>query len=274
MEEFLALREMIYARSGIFFPESKLYLLEGRLAIRLNELELEGFKEYLIYLKDIRHLEREMPQIFNLVTINETYFFRYPSQLDIYSKVVLPELIKRGETKGQRAIKMWSAASSSGEEAYTMAMLTAEGLGHRTGSWDVSILATDISSKILDLARQGIYGPNSFRGNVSPYYQTKYFIPNSDRFKVNTQLESMVRFDHLNLSDFAKIRSLRGMDVVFCRNVLIYFDKEMKRQLLKSLYNVLNHGGYLFLGEAESLHGISSSFQVIHHPGAFVYKKE
>ncbi len=273
-ELFKSLRDLIYDKSGIFFPENKLYLLEGRLGSRLNELGLESFQEYYNHLRRLSVQTEELKKIYSLITINETYFFRYPKQLDVFNKTLFPEMIKERTQAANKRVNIWSAASSSGEELFTLAMMIKETLGIGVSRWNISLKGTDISRRILDAASKAEYGRNSFRGTVSTYYKSKYFTAQGDRFTVNDDIRKMVKFDYLNLNDINTIRQNRGLDFIFCRNVLIYFDKEMKKKVIKAFYDVLNHGGYLLLGEAESLHGVSSAFKVEHFPGAFVYKKE
>ncbi len=273
-ELFRSLRDFIYEKSGIFFTENKLYLLEGRLGSRLSELGMDSFHEYVSYLRRLSTQEEELKKIYSLITINETYFFRYPKQLDVFSGTLLPALVKERSLSPQKRINIWSAASSSGEELFTLAMMIKENLGQGMIRWDVRLKGTDISRRILELASKAEYGRNSFRGNLEPAYKSKYFTANGDRYTVNDDIRNMVKFEFLNLNDVNSIKQNRGLDFIFCRNVLIYFDAEMKKRVIKAFYDVLNHGGYLLLGEAESLHGISSAFKVEHFPGAFVYKKE
>ena len=272
--KFLELRDLIYERSGIFFPEGKLYLVEGRLSRRIRELNMGSFDEYVRYLKGLVDQSAELKKIYNLITINETYFFRYGKQLDAFSQKILPEVIKRREAEGNRRLKIWSSASSSGEELYTIAMLLREMYPNVVNTWRIDLVGTDISQKILADAKAAEYGRNSFRGQMNEYYKKRYFNPNNGKFAVADTVRKLVRFDYLNLNDVSAVRRMRGVDFLFCRNVLIYFDLTMKKRVTRAMYDVINHGGYLFLGEAESLHGISSAFRVVHFPGAFVYGKE
>lgn len=274
MQRFRDLRDLIYEKSGLFFPEAKLYLLEGRLNKRLIELELDSFDDYVSLLKRMPNQNEELGKIYNLITINETYFFRYGKQLDVFAKKLFPELLQQRLKTGRRDVKIWSAASSSGEELYTLAILMNEHLNSQIGQWRIDLKGTDISQRILEKAGTGIYTTNSFRGGTTPYYLNRYFTSVSGGYQIKNEIKQMVKFEYLNLNDAAAIRQQRGVDFLFCRNVLIYFDLEVKKKVVRSFYDVINHGGYLFLGEAESLHGISSSFKVEHFPGSFIYKKE
>jgi len=275
-ETFRILRDIIYANSGIFFPENKLYLLEGRLNKRLEEIGLDSFEDYVIYLKKGSVQAEELKKVYNLITINETYFFRHEKQLYAFEKKILPEVMELRKKEGKRNLRVWSAAASSGEESYTLAILMKETLNGQMGNWQVEITGTDISQKILAKAREGIFGKNSFRSNMVNYaqYQNKYFLPQGENLAVRDEIKKLVNFDFLNLNDVNAIRARKSVDFLFCRNVLIYFDMEVKKKIIRAFYDIMNHGSYLFLGEAESLHGISSAFKVEHFPGAFIYKKE
>jgi len=271
---FKHLRDLIYEKSGIFFPENKLYLLEGRLRTRLNQLEMRTFAQYVSHVNNLETQAEELKKIYNLVTINETFFFRYHKQLDAFKRSLLPTLIKQRKQEKLTQINIWSAAASSGEELYTVAMILRESLGSEVNEWRLSLKGTDISKDILSKAELGVYGDNSFRSETDIIMRSKYFSKNGTKYEVKSDLKEMVNYEFLNLNDTAAILSQRKLDFIFCRNVLIYFDKEMKKRVIKAFYEILNHGGYLLLGESESLHGISSAFQVEHYPGAFVYRKE
>ena len=272
-EIFRQLRDIIYEQSGIFFPENKLYLLEGRLKIRLTELGLESFQQYVHYLGNATTQPEELKSIYNLVTINETYFFRYHKQLEAFSRSLLPALLQERVQQPQRSLRIWSAAVASGEELYTLAMLLREHLGSGLDQWDIQLLGTDISKRILAKARSGEYGANSFRGPEFPDLKARYFTRQGDIHRVNNDLRAMVAFDYLNLNDVPAIKQLGKVDFIFCRNVLIYFDQDMKKRVIGAFYDILNPGGHLLLGEAESLHGVSSAFKIEHYPGAFAYRK-
>lgn len=272
VEVFRSLRDHIYEQSGIFFPENKLYLIESRLNRRIRELNLDSFNSYVRYLRDPEHRESELTKIYNLITINETYFFRYEKQLEAFAVRLLPELMERRQQIDKKRITIWSAASSSGEEVYTLAMILKEKI-EKFDDWQITLIGTDISEKSLNDAEAGSYGKNSFRGSMKSYYKIKYFNRENDQFNIKDELKKIVEFKFLNLNEIDSIHKMQGVDFLFCRNVLIYFDREVKRRVVKGFYDVLNPGGYLFLGEAESLHGISSAFKVEHFPGAFVYKK-
>ncbi|MCK4577878.1 MAG: protein-glutamate O-methyltransferase CheR [Candidatus Marinimicrobia bacterium] len=272
-QQFQDLRDIIYEISGIFFAENKLYLLENRLGRRTRELGLESFDAYIKHIKTQDSGSPEYHQIYNAITINETFFFRFQAQLESFKKL-LSDIKKTRQAQGSNSIKIWSAASSSGEELYTIAIILDEFFGPDLKNWDIYLLGTDISHRALQIAGNAMYGNNSFRGSMTPEQKAKYFAPEGNTFKLRDDVKQLVQFRYLNLNDTMEMRKLTSLDFVFCRNVMIYFDEEMKKRVLRSIYGSLGHGGYLFLGEAESLHGISSAFKVEHFSGAFAYKKE
>ena len=273
LDQFRDLRDIIYEKSGIFFAENKLYLLENRLGRRLKELQLPSFGDYIDHIRNQHGASSEFHQIYNAVTINETFFFRFQAQLEVFKKL-FADLTKQRLAQGNRSIDIWSAASSSGEELYTLAIIVNELLGPAAPNWKIQLLGTDISHRALKRAKDATYSKNSFRGSMTEAQKQHYFVEEGNLFRVNNQIRDMVQFRYLNLNEVSAIRSMANVDFIFCRNVMIYFDDEMKKRVMRSMYGMLNHGGYFFLGEAESLHGISSSFKVEHFSGAFVYKKE
>ncbi len=256
-ETFHRLRELIYRKSGLEFPESKKYLLESRLHQRLVALHCQNFEEYYNFLQFDPQREKETVELFNCVTTNETFFFRDMAQVDCFRQVILPQIIKDRERI--RKIRIWSAGCSSGEEPFTLAMIVAEefpSLAH----WDVQILATDLSEQILAAARRGVYGPYSIR-NVPSNLLRKYFIQSEGHFTVGPNLRKLVNFSSVNLFDSLRMRSFRDVDIIFCRNVLIYFDQEARRKIVTSFYDALHDTGILVIGFSESLSGVNRLFR-------------
>ncbi|MBP6672218.1 MAG: protein-glutamate O-methyltransferase CheR [Bacteroidetes bacterium] len=270
---FRELREFIYAKTGIYFQDNKKYLLESRISKRLQMLRMEKFEAYLDFLKFGVGREDEKKFLFDAITINETYFFRNEPQFEILEKTLIPEIIKAKQATGRNKLRIWSAASSSGEEAHTIAMIFLEKIKPKYPMLELEVVGTDISPSVLDTAKKGVYREYSVR-NMPKYYLEKYFINSEGRFTVVDSVRKMVRFDHMNLYDQPRMRMMTNFDVVFCCNVLIYFDAKSKIQVVSNLYDALNRGGFLFIGYAESLHGISSAFKVINFPKAITYKKE
>jgi chemotaxis protein methyltransferase CheR len=270
---FIELRTFIYERTGIFFAEKKKYLLEGRLGKRLQHLKIAGYEEYLQLLKYGRQKEEEYRFLCEAVTINETFFFRNEPQFEALEQVILPELIAAKQKMGSPRLRIWSAACSTGEEPYTIAMLFLERLKPRYPNLSIEIVATDISSSVLDVASRAAYGEYSIR-NLPALYREKYFTVENGRFQLREEVTHFVKFQHLNLYNRQEMRQFRNFDVVLCRNVLIYFDNKSKVQVVADLYNSMNSGGYLFIGYSELLHGISTAFKVKSLPKTTAYKKE
>jgi chemotaxis protein methyltransferase CheR len=271
--EFSLFRDLIYDKAGIHFNESKKYLLENRLASRLRQCGLDSFEEYFRFINTATHYGRsEMLSLFEAVTTNETFFFRNPPQLKVFQEEVLTRVLKAPDRVQSRRLRLWSVGCSSGEEPYTLAILILEQLGIFRDQWDVSILAHDISHQMLKRAEEGLYNDHSMRLTPEPIKQ-RYFDRNDTGYQVKDAVKSLVKFEFMNLKDHLRMRLIRGMDIVFCRNVIIYFDEQMKKSVIGHLFQALAPGGYLFIGHSESLHGISAAFQLIHYPGAIVYQK-
>jgi chemotaxis protein methyltransferase CheR len=274
IEQFRELRDIIYEKSGIFFGENKLFRIEYQLGKRILELEMNSFDEYVRYVQSQNGSSTEFHQIYNAVTVNETFFFRFEPQLEAFRNKLLPRMVERRLAAGDRRLNIWSAASSSGEELYTLAIILREFFGPATGQWQINLLGTDISHKALGQAREAVYTPNSFRNTMADGWKANYFKEEGKDFRLREEIKAMAWFHYLNLIESREYRRLQRMDFIFCRNVLIYFDMAIKKRVVHSLYDVLNHGGHLFLGEAESLHGISAALKVEHFRGAFAYVKE
>lgn len=271
---FYLLRDIIYDQSGIYFSDNKKYLLENRLLRRVEEGGFDSFDRYIEFLKYGPGRERELSILFDIITTNETSFFRDINQLSVFSDAILPRVIKDLESKRIKRLKIWSAACSTGEEPYTLSMIILEKFPHllKTG-WDIEIYGSDISEGVLSSARRGEYTTYSVR-NVPPPYLTKYFTKNSNgRYCVKPDVKSLIRFSKINLFDDIKIRMLSGMQIIFCRNVLIYFDERSKKRVISKLYDCLISGGYLFIGHAESLFNISRAFKFVSVNNVLIYQK-
>ena len=271
-ETFTQLRDLIYSKTGILFSVNKLYLLENRLKWRLEYSGCVNYEEYLYLLKYDPRRTQEYQSLFNSVTTNETFFFRDAIQTKAFYEDILPSVVMENEKAGRRELKLWSAASSTGEEAYTLAMQVLR-RGLKAKGWKISVSASDINSKVLATARQGKYGPYSIK-HVPPDYMEKYFNNSAEVYQVLPEVKNLVSFSNMNLIDGAAMRGMRDFDVIFCRNVLIYFDHEAKKKVIESLYDSLRPGGYLFIGYSESLHNISRAFKLKHFNKALVYQKE
>jgi chemotaxis protein methyltransferase CheR len=270
---YLKIRDLIYRTSGIYQPEEKLYLLASRCARRMSEIGVKTPAEYLEHLTRRGNQETELRLLLNEITIGETYMFRSPPQLEALRTVILPQLVSAKSALGFRRLRLWSAGCSTGEEPYTLAMFLLEESPKLLAGWTFDILAIDLNDRSLATAKEGIYGEYALR-NTTDLLRRKYFKPHDEkRLQVTDQLKSLVRFDRVNLNDDSKMTFLKGMDLIFCCNVLIYFDLASKRRVIQHFYANLLPGGYLFLGQAESLHQVDSRFQLMHFPGAIGYWK-
>ncbi len=268
---FSQYRDFIYQHCGIYFQDNKKYLLEGRIAKRMQHLKINDFAAYLSLLKFGGTRDQEYRFLYEAITINETFFFRNEAQLAVLDESLLAELIK---TKaGKPKIKIWSAASSSGEEAHTLAIMYLEKWRHKFPGLEFEIVGTDISPHVLDIARKGVYRQYAVR-NMSPEITKKYFRVNGSEYILSDEVRRICRFDQLNLYDDARMKTMLSFDIIFCANVLIYFDMNSKIKVVSHLYNSLVRGGMFFIGYAESLHGISKAFKVLHFPKTIAYKKE
>ncbi len=269
-DEFRLIRDLIYNHCGLFFDHDTKYLLEKRLGKRLTTHQLPAFKEYYHFLKYNRNKDQELSDIMDVLTTNETYFFREAFQLKAFTEEIIPELKKIKGGKGDRVLRIWSAGCSTGEEPYTIAMLLLE-LG-LVPQWKVEIIGTDISHRVLQHARKAVYGKTSFRVTDESYIK-RYFHEQEDGFRVADEVKGLVTISHLNMFDQNRVALLGRMDVIFCRNVIIYFDQLAKRRVADAFYKSLADGGYLLLGHAESLMNISTAFTLKHLKNDMVYQK-
>ena len=262
---FEELREFIYKKSGIFFEKSKEYLLTNRLRKRLKELNLSSFEEYLRYLKSPKG-SQELAPLFDAITINETYFFRHIRQIEAFRDVMAPEILKK-----KRSMNVWSAACSTGEEPYTLTIALMEKYGQNIPA---RILASDISNEVLEKAKEGIYGEYSVK-ELSPDMKRKYFDNvGLGKYKIKDFVKRKVVFKNVNLLDASLPRKVGKMDVIFCRNVLIYFDNNARQKVIETFYkDILNPGGYLVLGATESISRLNTNFKLCHFRMAIAYQK-
>ncbi len=269
---FRQLRDEIYKLCGIYYTESKKYLLEGRISKRIAYRKMNSYEEYLNYIKSPGS-RQEINSLFEVITINETYFFRAEQQFDAFENIILPEILKLKSGIIPSTFRIWSAASSTGEEAYTLAMIVLQKLKPKYPHINFQILASDINNAVLETARKGIYKEYAVR-NVPPEFMAKYFTQSGNTYILSNEVKRMVKFMKVNLYDPVEMKAFSNCNVIFCCNVLIYFDIPSKQQVVAHLYNALQKNGYLFIGYSESLHGISKAFKLIHLPKAMAYKKE
>jgi chemotaxis protein methyltransferase CheR len=265
---FRLMRDQIYKRTGMWFADTSKYLLQKRLSPRARELNFESFQKYFYFLQYDPRAEAEFDQIYDLVTTNETYFFREPAQLAAFAEEIVPEILSR---KTIKKIRIWSAGCSSGEEPYSIAMLLNEAGYYDRAAFE--IFASDINQQVLAKARRGHYRESAFRATDGPL-RDKYFTRNEDgSWHIHDDIRNRVSFGRLNLYDEPRVSLLGHLDVIFCRNVIIYFDDQSKKVVVSNFYNRLTDTGYLLLGHSESLISLSTQFKLRHLKNDMVYQK-
>lgn len=254
-DEFKKFSKLIYEESGIFMKETKLTLLSNRLRKRLQALSLDSYTDYYNYIQKLPDKFKEIEKLIDVVSTNETYFFRNERQFESLTKFCLPDLAAK---KTNKKLRIWSAGCSTGEEPYTLAICILENMNLFPG-WEIEIIATDIAPSVLDFAREGRYSGRRIE-KVTPEILKKYFIQDKENPEIYTIIDKakkMITFQYLNLFKSAYPKDL---DVIFCRNVMIYFDREYQKKLIAGFANVLLKTGYLFIGHSETLHSISEAF--------------
>ncbi len=272
-DEFTQLRDFIYQQCGIYIAETRKYLVENRLGNRLKELNLKSFGDYYHFLRFDANRQGELAKLFEVITTNETSFYRNPPQLQVFQNVVLKAELDKIRAAGIKKLRIWSAGCSTGEEPYTIAMILHEVLRTEIKTWDIKITANDLSESVLLSAKRASYTDYALRTTPKPIID-RYFRKEGALFHVVDEVKNLVNFGQINLKDRNMIRRLERSHIVFCRNVIIYFDDEMKKQVISSFYDNLVPGGCLFIGHSESLHNISRAFKPEHHTGTIVYRKE
>lgn len=257
--------------SGLHFDQNNLVLLERGLLRRMRAVKARDFVDYFKYLKTYHESRTELKKLLGLLTVGETYFFRYMAHYEALAESVLPEIIERN--RKHRCLRIWSAGCSTGEEPYSIAMLLMERFPELRG-WSLTILATDINKQALNTARKGLYRDRSLRA-TEEVYQKKYFSAVEGGYVVDPAVMKRVSFRYLNLivDPYPSPKtSTEGMDLIFCRNVMIYFQPETTRQVVNRLADCLRPGGYLFLGHSESLSQVSRRFERVQYGSGFFYR--
>lgn len=268
-DEFRLLRELINRFCGMEFSDDTRFIFERRLRERVRELGLGDFTQYYHHLLYHPNSKAEIEAAVDALVTNETYFFREEYQLRAFREEILPELRERLGTAGRRHLTIWSAGCSTGEEAYTIAMLI-----HESGlfrDWDVRVFGNDISRRVVAIARRGVYGSSSFRAMPERY--ERYFEETAGGRRVIASIRQMCHFGHLNLLERDRSALIGRANVVFCRNVLIYFDDAARRRVIDTFYERLQPGGFLLLGHSESLLNTTTAFELVHLATDMVYRR-
>ncbi len=283
--ELKLLQTLVYEQCGMFFDERRAHFLQDRLHRRLRACRLESFYTYYRLLTS-REGRAELAALLENLTVNETSFFRNKPQLDLFHKTILDDILRRKHASHDYSLRLWSAGCSTGQEPYTMAMLVCDALSYFIlrnapvgqhpspkplvpSPWHVEIVASDISYSALRAGQDGVYTEQQLEP-VDFMYRLRYFDRVGDTYRIKDAVKEMVHFDFHNLkTDYLPQRN----DVIFCRNVMIYFDEAEQRRLVEKLYRCLNRGGYLFIGHAETLYGISERFRMVHLNNGTAYQR-
>jgi chemotaxis protein methyltransferase CheR len=283
--ELKLLQALVYQECGMHFDERRTHFLQDRLQRRLKECQLDSFYSYYRLLIS-REGKQELAQLLEKLTINETSFFRNKAQLDLLHKHVFDDLLRRKQAQRDYSLRIWSAGCSTGQEPYTLAMLVADALGYHClrnplleelpspkpvipPPWKAEILASDISYSVLRAGQEGTYAESQM-ASVDYSYRLRYFDKVGERYAVKKALKELVHFDFHNLkTEYLPQRN----DVIFCRNVMMYFDEAEQKRLIEKFWRCLNPEGYLFVGHAESLLGLTDRFAMLHRNSGTAYQR-
>ncbi len=265
--DFSFIRRLAKERTGIELGDHKKEMIYSRIVRRIRALQLSSFNEYCNFLQD--NAETELTPFMNAITTNLTAFFREPHHFEFLSRTGLPEIKKRNAAS--RRIRIWSAGCSTGEEPYSIAMTLQQNLG--TERWDALVLATDLDTNVLNHGRTGIYAQDRVAGLDAELVRKNFLLSRGEReeenrYQVKEPLRNLIRFNQLNLLEEWPMRG--PFDIIFCRNVVIYFSKDTQKVLFDRYADILAPGGYLFIGHSESLHGVSRRFEPI---GRTIYRR-
>ena len=267
-DDFQKFQEFFYRKTGIQFEASKRYFVDKRLLERIKASGNDNFRSYFTMLR-FQTSGVELQALVNVMTINETYFFREEYQFDCLVNSILPDVV--ANKKDRTPIRIWVIPSSSGEEPYSIAMCLLERWAG-IHAWDIEIISSDIDTKILSQAKAGLYSARSVK-HVPPKYMQKYFTHTTQGYQLCADLRNAVEFTRVNLMDAADVRGYRHFDIIFCRNLLIYFDDLSRKQAAETFYDALQPGGFICLGHSESMSRISSLYKLRKFPEAIVYQK-
>ncbi len=268
-DEFRLFRDFIHEECGLYFADNKRGFLSSRIGKRLAAKSIGSFYRYYSYLKQGgAEQEAELLRLLDILTINETSFFRNRPQFDVLEELVLPEVMKRRAWSSSYVLRVWSAGCSTGEEPYSIAISVLESLPARP-PWEVRVYASDLSLTALEKASAGLY-PGSKLQDISLSRKRRFFIEEEAGFRVREEVRRLVIYDFHNLKHE---NGLKDLDIIFCRNVLIYFTPEEQKKVVAKLTRALKPGGYLFLGHSESVQGMELDLEFVHHERGTAYRK-
>lgn len=268
-EEFDKFRDFFYKKTGIHFEDNKRYFVDKRLLQRVSETGNKTFREYFTFMR-FQASQEEFQQLVNAMTVNETYFFREEYQMKCLVGPVLADIV--GRNRGQGPIRIWSIPCATGEEPYSIAIHLLE-YWPAIASVDVELIGSDIDTQVLAQAKAGQFSSRSVQ-NLPPELLKKYFRAQPDgRFRISSEIKDCVDFRQVNLADRTTTMGFRNLDVIFCRNLLIYFDDASRREAVEMFFDALRPGGFIFLGHSETMSRISSLFKVRKFSDAIAYQK-
>jgi chemotaxis protein methyltransferase CheR len=283
--ELRLLQALVYQECGMHFDERRISFLQDRLFRRMKETQIDSFSNYyrLVNSQQGRH---ELGQLLENLTVNETSFFRNKAQLDLFQRGALEDILQRKQARRDYNLRIWSAGCSTGQEPYTLAMLVADALAYYylrnplpyqsvlpkplvPPPWKLEILASDINYTVLRTAQEGSYSEHQMAG-VDYGFRLRYFDKVGARYAIKKTVKELVHFDFHNL----KTEYLPQLnDAIFCRNVMMYFDEAEQKRLIEKFYRCLNPEGYLFVGHAESLLGLTEKFHMVHRNAGTAYRR-
>ena len=270
-KDFSLFQKLLNDESGLSFDRNRKSSLQAALYRRLVKNDCNSYFEYYKLLKSSNGYP-EFHKLFELLTIGETSFFRNTPQFDILLKVVLPEIVQKKIFLNDQSLRIWSAGCSRGNEAYSIAIAVMELLPlHK--NWNISILGTDINNDFLLKAEKAVYKKREIE-KLSKKYLQKYFQQIDENYILKDNVRKLVNFEYNNLSKGPfSLHKTQNLDIIFCRNVTIYFDTKTTKRIIDSFYHCLNRNGYLFIGHSESLHRINKKFKRVDFPNTIIYKK-
>ncbi len=272
-DDFLLFQNLLSQETGIYFSHDRKRHLQMALDERLMKGSYGSYRDYYRFIQSHPLRDEEVRHLVDLITVGETFFFRNTPQFEVLMNTVLPEIIERGK-KGHKAktIRIWSAGCSRGSEPYSIAIALQEKLPSPK-DWNISIFATDINYHVLDLAQKGVYSLRDLSYMPEDYIQ-RYFHQNGHQYQLVDQIKKCVKFSYHNLANSSfRVPELQNLDIIFCRNVTIYFDLPTTKRIIEQFYDCLNDGGYLFIGHAETLWQITDKYALMEFPQAYIYKK-
>ena len=272
-EEIKLFEDHIRNYAGLVFKGAQEELFKKRILMRVEANSLGSVKDYYHFLRFDPKKDEEIKILLNLVTVNETYFFREPPQIEMLKNEFLPMIKKEKQGLPNKRLRIWSAACSTGAEPYTIAILILESGLFNPGEWTIEIFASDINTEALNIAKQGIFNEFDFR-STEENMRKKYFTPDGAKsLKIDKKLIDMVKFSRLNFFNSKEISIMKDIDLILCRNALIYFDTEGKQEIVKNFYTSLNPGGYLLIGQTESLFKVTTLYDMKPMSKVILYQK-